>query len=84
MNRQVYVHDYKKPSTTVYLAQVWCSWNAAQVREAGTRVMAIYLMRESAKNYGISRFGANIFDDWNLEDTGSGCMRIEGRAYYRS
>ena len=98
MNRQKFISKYKKPSTLAYLGNVWCSWNARQARECGTRERCISKMREIAKQYGTDHMGANCFDDWDLEedvdfsrepvfqDNGIeiGSMRIIGKAYYRS
>lgn len=90
MNRFSFMVGQKRPATLNPLGKVWCSWNAFQARECGTRENAIYTMRQRAIAYGMDSMGANVFDEWELEEEVDwsqqthGYMRLTGQAYYRS
>lgn len=84
MNRFSYIANYRKPSALVFLANVWCHWNAAQVKECGTTMMAKHIMMEEAMKYGRDHYHANEFDSWVIEEHPTGGMNVDAKAYYKS
>lgn len=98
MKRSLYMNGYRKPSTLTYRGDVWCSWSAAQARQWITRDACIEKLMSNAMAYGETKFGANHFGKWQVDDTirwGSppvlgpngiefGSIRARAKAYYKS